>query len=454
MAEEKAAASDLSRLVDEGKLDTVIAAFPDHYGRLMGKRIPADYFIENVMQAGIHACDYLLTCDMEMEPLPGFAFSSWDQGYGDMQLKPDPASLRLLPWLPGSALVLCDLFTGKGDPVEISPRRILQRQIGACHQRGLFPIMASELEFYLFEGSAAELAGRGFREIVPTTSYLIDYDILGTTRDEDFLKDVRTMMPQAGIPVEGSKGEWGRGQHEVNLRYCGALEMADRHVIFKQGVKLLAGKHGRTVTFMSKVSHLAAGSSCHIHTSLKDSSGQNAFWDNQAGQTSPLFGSFLAGCMRHAGHFSIFFAPTVNSYKRYRSSSFAPVSIAWDNDNRTCGFRVVGSGQSARIENRIPGADVNPYLAFAATLAAGLDGIERKLDLPAPVSGNAYQTAGVARVPATLPDATRSLSTGILATEAFGREVVEHFRHLAEMEQAAIDNQVSDSELRRYLERI
>ncbi|HUU02511.1 MAG TPA: glutamine synthetase family protein [Myxococcota bacterium] len=454
MAEEKPVGGDLSRLVDEGKLDTVITAFPDHYGRLMGKRIPAAYFVENLMHAQIHTCNYLLTCDMEMEPLPGFAFSSWDQGYGDMQLKPDLASLRLLPWLPGSALVLCDLFAGNGDPVEMSPRRILQRQIDVCRQRGLFPLVASELEFYLFEGTAAELAGRDFRDLAPTTPYLIDYDILGTTRDEDFLKDVRTIMPLAGIPVESSKGEWGRGQHEVNLRFCDALEMADRHVIFKQGVKLLAGKHGRTATFMAKVSHLSAGSSCHIHTSFKDQNGRNAFWDDEAEQPSRLFGSFLAGCMRHAAHLSIFFAPTVNSYKRYRSASFAPVSIAWDNDNRTCGFRVVGEGQSLRIENRIPGADVNPYLAFAATLAAGLSGIDRKLDLPAPVSGNAYQTAGVPRVPATLPDAIRSLSTGILATEAFGREVIEHYRHLAEMEQAAIDNQVSDAELRRYLERI
>jgi glutamine synthetase len=446
--------ADLRAWVEAGTVDTVIAAFPDHYGRLMGKRIPAGYFLEEVAGTGAHACDYLLTCDMELEPLPGFAHASWDSGYGDMVLRPDPDTLRLVPWHPGSALVICDLHHEDGRPVEVSPRRILKRQISECQRRGLSPMMASELEFYLFRGTSQEITAGGFRAMQPTTDYLIDYHILGTSVDEELLRRVRNLMPQAGIPVESSKGEWGRGQHEVNLRFSDALEMADRHVVFKEGVKLLAGQHGSAATFMAKVSHQAAGSSCHIHVSLRDLEGQNAFWDPDRQQPSDAFGAFLAGGIHHARHLALLFAPTVNSYKRYRSSSFAPVSLAWDHDNRTCGFRVVGHGASLRVENRIPGADVNPYLAFAATLAAGLSGMDKQMKPPDPVQGNAYRTPGVERVPASLPEAIRELAAGELAREALGAAVVDHYLRLAELEQAALDNQVSDCELRRYFERI
>ena len=445
---------DLGPLVEDGSIDTVIVAFPDHYGRLMGKRVPADYFLEQILDSEIHACDYLLTSDMELEPLPGFDFSSWDSGYGDMVMKPDPATMRLVPWLEGSALVLCNLLHEDGKPVEQSPRRILERQIEACRQQGFFPKTASELEFYLFQRTPQELAESDYRDLTPTTPYLIDYHILGTSKDEDFLRQVRNLMPRASIPIESSKGEWGRGQHEVNLRYADALEMADRHVVFKEGVKLLASQHNVSATFMAKVSHLMAGSSCHIHTSLHAADGRNLFWDPEEDQPSDTFRSFLAGCMKHACPLSLFFAPTVNSYKRYRSSSFAPVSVAWDTDNRTCGFRVVGHGKSQRIENRIPGADVNPYLAFAATLAAGLDGINRKMELVEPVRGNAYTTEGVERVPTSMADATRALSESTLAKEAFGQDIVGHYKLLAELELATLENMVSDAELRRYFERI
>lgn len=444
---------DLAGLAASGEIDTVVVAFPDPYGRLMGKRVPVGHYLETVAEGRIHACDYLLTADMELEPLPGFAFSSWDTGYGDMALAPDAASLRLTPWLPGSVLVLCDLVREGEQALELAPRTLLRRQIEACRAQGFDPQMASELEFYLFSGSYQANTGQNFAGLTPTTDYIIDYHILGTTRDEGLLRQVRNQMIQAGIPIEASKGEWGRGQHEVNLAYCDALQMADRHVIFKEGVKLIAQQHGVSATFMAKVAPEMAGNSCHIHTSLLGPDGRNTFWDEQAGRPSDVFRHFLAGCMRHARHLSWFFAPLVNSYKRYQATSFAPVSVAWDTDNRTCGFRVVGHGQSLRIENRIPGGDVNPYFAFAATLAAGLDGIASKLEPPPATHANAYTSPGVERVPTTLVEAITELGRGALASQAFGEEIYAHYLHLAKSEQAAFDRTVTDWERMRYFER-
>ena len=446
--------TELSNLVAEGSIDTVIAAFPDYYGRLMGKRFRADYFMEHILQGQAHVCDYLLTCDMDLEPLAGFRFSSWDSGYGDMQLQPDSQTMRRLPWLEGSALILCDLLSEEGLAIEVSPRWILKRQIEACQNLGFYPQMASELEFYLFQQTADQIAQNGFQNLRPTTDYLIDYHILGTTKDEGLLRQIRNLMPTADIPVECSKGEWGRGQHEVNLQYTDALQMADRHVIFKDGVKTLAAGHGVTATFMAKVSHQMAGSSCHVHTSLVSKQGDNLFWDAQTGTASKLFEAFVAGNMKYARHLALFFAPTVNSYKRYRSSTFAPVSIAWDKDNRTCGFRVVGHGASLRVENRIPGADVNPYLAFAATLASGLRGIQQELTLPERTKGNAYETPGIEQVPKTLEQAIAALDADNFAQSAFGAETLEHFRHLVLQEHHTLQDRVTDVELRRYLERI
>ncbi len=307
----------IETLIASGELDTVVVAFPDHYGRLMGKRVPAGYFDSHIARGELKVCDYLMTVDMEMEPLPGFAFASWDTGYGDMILRPDLATLRLTPWLPGSALVLCDLQREDGQVLDLAPRQILKRQISACAERGLAPMMASELEFYLYKGSYEENAEADFTDLTPTTRYLIDYHILGTSKDEGFLRDVRTLMPRADIPIESSKGEWGRGQHEVNLVYTDALTMADRHVIFKEGVKLLATRHGVSATFMAKVNHEMAGSSCHLHTNLVSKDGRNAFWDEKTERPSDTFRYFLAGCMHHARHMAWFFAPLVNYYQRY-----------------------------------------------------------------------------------------------------------------------------------------
>ena len=445
---------DLEALVEDGKIDTVIAVFPDHIGRLMGKRLRAEFFLEAVCDKVMHACNYLLTADLELEPLPGFSLASWDQGYGDFAMRPDPSTLRLVPWSPGSALVICDLLHEDGSPVEESPRQILKRQIEACAELGLTPMMASELELYLFKGTAETLAEGGFRDLVPTTPYLIDYHILGTQRDEPYLREVRAAMAQARIEVEGSKGEWGKGQHEINLRYCDALEMADRHVVFKEGAKILARQYGLSASFMAKVNHAMAGSSCHIHTSLVNRNGRNVFWDEATEGASDTFRHFLAGCLKHARDVTLLYAPNVNSYKRYQASSFAPKNLAWADDNRTCGFRVIGGGSSYRIENRIPGADVNPYLAFAATLASGLDGLSQELELQPPASGNAYQDVVTEQVPTTLIRATEAFAASSFAREAFGPKVASHYARLARREQAIFDATVTDLEVSRYFERI
>lgn len=445
---------DLAELVESGAVDTMIVAFPDHLGRLMGKRLSAGYYLDRVARSGVHACNYLLASDMELNPLAGFRLASWEQGYGDFKLKPDPSTVRVTPWLDGTACVLCDIFAEDGRPVEESPRRMLRRQIEEAEAMGFVPEAASELEFFLFKDGYEDLASNGYRFMKPTTDYIIDYYILGTTADEALLRQIRNEMNTAGIMVEGSKGEWGKGQHEVNLAHCGVLEMADRHVLFKEGVKLLAARHSVSATFMAKVHPSMAGSSCHLHTNLKHMDGSNAFWDQEKDEPSEIFRWFLAGCMEYARHLSLFFAPTVNSYKRYQAISFAPVSVAWGPDNRTCGFRTVGKGSSFRIENRIPGADVNPYLAFAATLAAGLAGIRKKLDLRPPTPGNAYTTEGVERVPSTFVGAIGALSEGSMAKEVFGAECVEHYLHMACLEQAALDCHVTDWELARYFQRI
>jgi glutamine synthetase len=446
---------DSERLIAEHELDTVAVAFADPYGRLMGKRVPAAVYLERLRDGGLHVCDYLLCADIELEPLPGFAFSSWESGYGDMVLQPDRGTLRCTPWLPGSALVLCDVVDHQGQPVTVAPRQVLRRQLERLAERGLQPQMASELEFYTFRGSYREIADRGHRDLEPTTSYIVDYHLLGTSPDEALMHALREQMPEAGVPIESSKGEWGRGQHEVNLVYCDALTMADRHLVFKEGTKLLAQQHGVSATFMAKVATDMAGSSCHIHTSLVDAHGRNAFWDEAAGAPSALFGHFLAGCMAHARELGWFFAPLVNSYKRYQATSFAPTRVVWGEDNRTCGFRVVGHGQNLRIENRIPGADVNPYLAYAATLAAGLAGIEAAREPPPPVRDNAYtDAAGGEQVSATFQEAIAALRDSRLARTAFGEEVWQHYLHFAECEQAACERWISDWEIQRYFERI
>jgi glutamine synthetase len=445
----------LRDLVQDTEIDTILVTFPDMQGRLMGKRVTGHYFLDHVEHEGIHACAYLLTADVEMEPLPGFRLASWNTGYQDVRAIPDLATLRRIPWLEKTALVLCDLVTEAGEPLEESPRRILRRQVERARASGLLPMLASELEFYLFKDSFDSARQKRYHDLVPVASYLEDYHILQTTKEEPVIRAIRNGMEAAGIPVEFSKGEWGAGQAEINLRYAEALEMADRHTIYKNGVKEIAHLRGQAVTFMAKYDAKQAGSSLHLHASLWDPAGQrNLFAEQGTHPGSELFRSFLAGQLALAREFSLCYAPYVNSYKRYQAGSFAPTRIAWGWDNRTCGFRVCGHGNALRVENRIPGADANPYLAFAATLAAGLHGIERRLPLPPMCEGNAYESATIPQVPRTLREAMGEFEKSQAAREAFGEKVVEHYLHAARQEQEAYDRAVTCWELMRNFERI
>ena len=436
---------ELSALVDTGDIETVVVAFSDHYGRLCGKRYDAEFYVEEVAGHGTHGCDYLLTTDMEMEPVPGYQFANWELGYGDMHLTPDPATLRRASWLDRTALVLCDV-----QDVAVAPRSVLRRQVEAAAERGLTSMAATELEYYLFSTSYREAAAGGYRErdLEPAGWYLEDYQLLQGARTEDFTGAARRHLKQSGVPVENSKGEWGLGQHELNVRYAEVLEMADRHVVFKQCLKELADGMGRAVTFMAKPAADKAGSSCHVHMSLwRD--GTNVF----AGE-SDEFRWFLGGCLAHVPDVMVFLAPTVNSYKRYVDASWAPTRLAWSVDNRTAGFRVVGSDQSLRVECRIPGADCNPYLALAAILAAGLDGIVNQTEPPERFVGDVYAGADLPHVPRTLRDAVEAFTASEFAKAAFGEEVVEHYAHFFSEELAAYDRAVTDWERRRYFERI
>jgi glutamine synthetase len=427
----------------------VVAGFTDHYGRLMGKRFDAEMFVEDIAKHGGHACDYLLTVDMEMDPVPGYRFANWDLGYGDFHLVPDLATLRVASWLEKSALVLCDVKSEKThDYVAVAPRSILRRQIDLTKEKGYQAFAATELEHYLFRTPYRDAARQGFRDLEPAGWYLEDYHILQGTRTENFHAAARRHLKHSGVPVETSKGEWGAGQHELNVRYAEALEMADRHTVFKQCLKEVADAAGMSLTFMAKFATDRAGSSCHIHFSLwKD--GRNAF-DKQ----SDVFRWFLGGWLAHVPDVMVFYAPTVNSYKRYVDASWAPTRLAWSNDNRTAGFRVVGTGPATRIECRIPGADCNPYLALAASLASGLEGIKKQIAPPEAFVGDIYAAKDLARVPYTLSQAAETFVKSDFAKRAFGEEVVEHYSHFYRTEAAAYDKAVTDWERARYFERI
>lgn len=443
--------------VEEGSIDTVLVVFPDHCGRLLGKRVTGSFFLERVMASGIDLCNYLLTCDIEMNPLTGFEMSSWEKGYGDFHGVLDVQTLRPIQWLNGTALVIADLTWEDGTPVAPSPRAILKKQIERAHQAGLFPMMGSELEFYLFEESMEELENkkRNFCNPTPSSNYFIDYHILSTTRNENVIREIRNAMCESNIPVEYSKGEWGKGQHEINLLYSDALQMADRHVIYKNGVKEIAWKHNASATFMAKYSDQDAGSGFHLHTSLFDGKNKkNLFWDTKKKKESQLFRQFLGGLLRYTAELFLFYAPTINSFKRYQESSFAPTRLVWSEDNRTVGFRIVGHESSFRIENRLPGADANPYLAFAATLAAGLAGIEEELDCGEPYRGNAYHDRSLPQIPLGLFQAEYLFEQSELARKAFGDDVVGHYVHLAQLERKAFASSVTDWERKRYFDRI
>ncbi|HZR96064.1 MAG TPA: glutamine synthetase family protein, partial [Gaiellaceae bacterium] len=413
----------------------------------MGKRLDAEFFLEE-LDAGhdVEGCNYLLALEMEMDPVPGYALASWERGYGDFGLAPDLASLRRIPWHDATALVLCDVQWHDGSPVAPSPRQVLKAQLEKASALGFDAMFGSELEFFLFRETFEEARAKSYRGLTPSVPYILDYHILASGYDEPFLRAVRTAMKRAGMKVESSKGEAWPGQHEINFRFDHALKAADDHVLYKTGLKALAHQCGMSVTFMAKPDETWVGSSCHIHSSLwRD--GENAF-----GGESEVFERYLAGQIALAGELAIFFAPTVNSYKRYAAGSWAPTTLAWAHDNRTCGYRVVGHGSSLRPETRIPGADANPYLAFAALLAAGLYGIEEQLELGPAFEGNAYES-DVERFPHSLRDAIERLERGTVARRLFGDEVVDHYSNYARTEQALFDQVVTDYERNRMFER-
>jgi glutamine synthetase len=443
----------LRAMAASGEIETVIGGFTDHYGRLMGKRFDAEMFVDEVAKSGGHACDYLLTVDMEMEPVPGYAFANWELGYGDVHMVPDMGTLRLASWLEKTAFVTCDVKSEKThDYVPVAPRSILRRQIDEGRKAGWSAFAATEVEHYLFRTPYREATQQDFRNLEPAGWYLEDYHILQGTRTEGFHSAARRHLKHSGVPVETSKGEWGRGQHEINIRYAEALDMADRHTVFKQCLKELAEAAGMSVTFMAKFAADGAGSSCHIHLSVwRD--GKNAFAGGSNARTD-AFRHFLGGWIAHVPDVMVFYAPTVNSYKRYIDASWAPTRLAWSNDNRTAGFRVVGAGQSLRIECRIPGADCNPYLALAASLASGLDGIASRIEPPECFVGDIYAAKNLPRVPYTLSQAVDAFEKSDFARQAFGKDVVEHYTHFYRTEATAYDRAVTDWERRRYFERI
>jgi glutamine synthetase len=447
----------LTQMVNAGEIDTVLSTMPDMQGRLVGKRLDAQFYLDHVAREGSHHCSYLLGTDVEMNTLPGFTMTNWRTGYHDFSVRPDHTTLRRAPWLEKTAIVIGDVYTEEGSPVEESPRRILQRQVERLKALGFTAKVASELEFYLFRDTYEEARARHHHEMTPYGTYIQDYHILATTKEEGIVRQIRNHMNTAGIPVEGSKGEWGYGQEELNLAYADPVEMADRHVLYKHGAKEIAALNGVALTFMAKWSAEQAGSSFHLHSSLWDAQGTALFWDvTQPMGMSQLFQHFLAGQLAYTHELMYFYAPFINSYKRYREGTFAPIRLVWGHDNRTCGLRVIGEHNSIRVENRVPGADANPYLAFAATIAAGIAGIERRLPLPPRFSGDAYETSGanVPRVPGALYEAIHALEQSQLAREAFGEKVVAHYLNAAREEQAAYDHAVTCWELDRYFERI
>ena len=443
---------DLRKEAGEGTIDTVVTAFTDMQGRLFGKRIVVDYFLDDVVEHGVEGCNYLLALDMEMDPVPGYEMANWEGGYGDFAIVPDLSTLRRIPWLDRTALVLCDVANHDGSPVVASPRQVLIAQYERAHEMGFTPLMASELEFYLYKESYAEAHERDYRSLTPTIPYILDYHILATTMDEAYLGPIRRGMHAAGIPIEFSKGEAWYGQHEVNFRYADAVTSADRHTIYKNGVKEIAFLNGISATFMAKPSEKDIGSSCHIHNSLIDlESGKSAFVDGE--EETDVFRHFLGGLRNHIKELALFIAPSVNSYKRYAAESWAPTSISWGRDNRTCGFRVVGHGQSRRVECRIPGADVNPYLGYAALLAAGLDGIANESDPGPELIGNAYEAGQAEPFPSTLREAVELWEGSEFARNVFGQHVWAHYLNYGRTEQRLFDQVVTDYERRRMFER-
>jgi glutamine synthetase len=433
--------------VDSGEIETVVLALTDMQGRLQGKRLMARYFLDEVLHHGAEGCNYLLAVDVEMNTVDGYAMSSWEKGYGDFVMRPDLETLRPMPWEIGTVLCLADLAWSDGSDVVASPRQVLRAQLARLAERGWTANASTELEFLVFRDSYDDAWRKGYRELEPGNLYNVDYSLLGTSRVEPLIRRIRNSMTGAELEVENSKGECNYGQHEINFRYADALRCADHHVIYKNGAKEIAAQEGMSISFMAKFNE-REGNSCHIHFSLADDEG--ALFERDQG----MFDSFLAGQLAHARELALLLAPNINSYKRFAVGSFAPTTVAWGNDNRTCAFRVVGHGPALRFENRSGGADLNPYLALAALIAAGLEGVEQGFALEPALEGNAYMAADRPRLPSTLRDARELFASSAVARTAFGDEVVAHYTNAADVELAAFEAVVTDWERVRGFERL
>jgi glutamine synthetase len=450
----------MSALVDRietGDIDTVVIAFTDMQGRLQGKRLHGRYFVDHVVGHGTEGCNYLLAVDVDMNTVDGYAISSWDKGYGDMEFVMDPQTIRILTHLPSTAMVQCDLVWPQKDgaqhsPVVQSPRTILRHQLDRAAEHGWTALAGTELEFIAFDTTYEQAHLDDYRNLTPANQYNIDYSILGTSRVEPLLRDIRNHMYAAGLDVESAKGECNFGQHEIGFLYAEAMMTADNHAVYKTAAKEIAAQHGKAITFMAKYD-AREGNSCHIHLSLRGKDGELVFWDKERGERTALYDHFVAGVLATTADFTLLYAPNINSYKRFAEGSFAPNTIAWGLDNRTCAVRLVGQGAAARMENRVPGADVNPYLALAAMLAGGLYGIENELPLEDELVGNAY-TSGREKVPGTLAAAREVFATSKVARAALGDDVVDHYVNMADVELTAYNAAVTDWELRRGFERL
>jgi len=447
---------DLKTAVTNGEIDTVLVTFPDMQGRLIGKRFHAAFFVDSGHEE-THACDYLLANDIDMEPVPGYEAHSWEKGYGDFVLKPDLNTLRRCTWLDGTAMVMCDVLDLQDhEPLPHSPRAVLKKQVERLQAMGFTAFAASELEFYLFDETYKTLRDRRYRDAVTAGSYIEDYHIFQTTKEETVMRAMRNHLEASGIPVETSKGEWGPGQEELNVRYADVLTMADRHVVMKNAMKEIAHAHGKAITFMAKWDEALAGNSCHIHMSLRDAEGKNSVFHDptQPYGMSEVMRQFMAGQIHYAPDYTYFLAPYINSYKRFQNGTFAPTKVIWSRDNRTAAFRLCGEDTKAiRCECRIPGGDVNPYLAFAALIAAGISGIEQEMELSMPYMGDAYGNTDLSDIPRTLRHATENLCTSIMLRATMGSRVLDHYVHTARWEQADYDRRVTDWELMRGFER-
>ncbi|GAB3118547.1 glutamine synthetase family protein [Glaciibacter psychrotolerans] len=438
--------------IDSGDIDTVVLAFTDMQGRLQGKLLHAAFFLESTLDHGTEGCNYLLAVDVEMNTVDGYDSTSWEKGYGDMQFVMDLDTIRRLPHRPGTAMIQCDLTLIDGGPVPMSPRTMLRQQVDKAAAHGWTAFSGTELEFMIYEDTFEEAWNKRYVDLVPANQYNVDYSVLGSLRVEPVLRTIRNMMYQAGMTVESAKGECNFGQHEIAFKYDQVITTADNHTVYKTMAKDIAALQGKSMTFMAKP-NARDGSSCHIHMSLRGPNGELVFWDAEKGERTALYNHFIAGVLHTMREFTLFYAPNINSYKRFVNGSFAPTAVAWGLDNRTCSVRLVGHGQSARMENRLPGGDVNPYLALTAMLAGGLYGIEHELELEPATTGSAY-ASGAPTVPTTLHEARELFANSAIAREIFGEDVVKHYVNYADVEIAAFDSAITDWELRRGFERL